>query len=1470
MKKAYSKSSRQGLPGGPNEMFQKVKGIIVSERGQWDFPGMNTLVPTQDGRITMRGVPYPVLGQDETGYTQMMYPEQEYQFPGQNVLELPMAQNGLSTPIINLPEYTVIDKKIPENIRLANTAKRLVEELYDVSRPAAGFTEKISDFFSPGEKKYYDKTCVKGVCDIFKEANLNSGIPEDVLNNKDFLENYSEYGFTLVPNEQRQAGDLIQYHEKDKPTHLGIYVGDDEYVGDGSKDEPLVKSNILKYPDGKDKLPFRVFRKNFKSGGSLPKAQPGLQTENPNEVKYGTPEYEQAYNQGTLTTSLSGDPEDFVRARTLPEFKITPQYTSLRDDLSRAAVLGVKGAAELTGIPGTVRFAQNPVTSLKGAGNTLVDLGMTVGPFARMNPAGGFQYATQGVNPLTGEGSFRAEDVEGAFNTLDAVGTATVLGSALKAPVTAGMKQAVNTIPKGVVNYGKDFAYSIPRGKLPQYANAVRWQPDEIPGFLKAGNLNLTDQQKALKGSWYGYDPATFNSSLSNPNQKSDVLSGLGFYPQTRPGPGNVLVNRLSERQIRNLEKSMSPAAKGMSGKPKSVTVSDDYLQGELTLPPEIRNNPNMNIRFDVNPSEYLSPNYSNKDFSTLSPPEKTLFRKEIGEGVSSIINSNYQPIKFAGVSVPRKYFPYQNGGSLPKAQVGDEILPGEGQYYNIPEYTYNYKREFDDLRTPRYTGPLMSQQLIDEATQREYEQRRRDIDESIAAAREPLSAQRLAKESSATGDKLSLQMMFGDPYNSPRVYEALGGLDFINPAVMLGDMVTGLGSIPYNVQEGNYGSAALGLGAPLATGALASIGVKSPRGFVNNLVNPFAGIGDTPRQIPGSPNAVSVVDNVSRVVADTPQPWQRQELPGLHLKSTMSGSPLEKQLSKTGEISKNNIIAHINKAETSAADKFTLQKVLDQKFPNQNKIDYNDFRKAVSDEAIELERKVVADYQHNNWGLDRLGYPNAKRSTYDFSIKSGQDTIQELERKLSGAIEPTSWETSDQIRKNLEIQLSEAKAQLAKNLSEYEKLPLENVSVTYGNPTKFGRGNAKHFEEHTLGHARTLVSPEEPNIMHFLEQQSDWWQNLEKTKPINLEKYKEVLTRQEARYLEDLETLKKLKETKMDYVGNPRSDWEIAQFEDIVNKKGAELNIRKGDIFNPQQKEFLGKAHQERLLQENVKYAAEQGKSSVRFPTSETAIKIQGYTPKILKNELNGHLENLTYLKNDPDFIKIPGDEILPINDYGYKSLSETPITKNEYLKLLNERINKLKSLSDKELNAATYSPKHQTILKKYAEQPKTIKKLFGKEPTIVTDSKGNTWYEFDIPEKFKQGKGEIKAYQRGGSKLNPYGSIETYPGESGTGVFGDVGLSYDLPTGTSPYLSNQFIFEPGYESYFNPGFGIEQPIGGNRGSFFMGAEMFNGAPRLNAGLKYRFDDGGPLQTDPVLNFITQQQPRRFSKSKK
>lgn len=43
---------------------------------------------------------------------------------------------------------------------------------------------------------------------------------------------------------------------------------------------------------------------------------------------------------------------------------------------------------------------------------------------------------------------------------------------------------------------------------------------------------------------------------------------------------------------------------------------------------------------------------------------------------------------------------------------------------------------------------------------------------------------------------------------------------DYINPAVMIGEMASGLGAIPYNIEQGNYGQAALAVAAPLAAGA--------------------------------------------------------------------------------------------------------------------------------------------------------------------------------------------------------------------------------------------------------------------------------------------------------------------------------------------------------------------------------------------------------------------------------------------------------------------------------------------------------------------------------------------------------------------------------------------------------------------------------------------------------------------------
>ena len=76
-----------------------MKKAKVSKYGQWKYPGQDTIIPNANGSITMKGVPYPVLGIDDQGNQQMMMPGGEYQFPGNSVYEMPMmAAGGLVNP----------------------------------------------------------------------------------------------------------------------------------------------------------------------------------------------------------------------------------------------------------------------------------------------------------------------------------------------------------------------------------------------------------------------------------------------------------------------------------------------------------------------------------------------------------------------------------------------------------------------------------------------------------------------------------------------------------------------------------------------------------------------------------------------------------------------------------------------------------------------------------------------------------------------------------------------------------------------------------------------------------------------------------------------------------------------------------------------------------------------------------------------------------------------------------------------------------------------------------------------------------------------------------------------------------------------------------------------------------------------------------------------------------------------------
>ena len=67
-------------------------GVITSPLGQWAYPGQVTRIPSNN--ITMQGVNYPVLGVDNMGYKQMMFPGGQYSFPGTSVTEYPIMQRG--------------------------------------------------------------------------------------------------------------------------------------------------------------------------------------------------------------------------------------------------------------------------------------------------------------------------------------------------------------------------------------------------------------------------------------------------------------------------------------------------------------------------------------------------------------------------------------------------------------------------------------------------------------------------------------------------------------------------------------------------------------------------------------------------------------------------------------------------------------------------------------------------------------------------------------------------------------------------------------------------------------------------------------------------------------------------------------------------------------------------------------------------------------------------------------------------------------------------------------------------------------------------------------------------------------------------------------------------------------------------------------------------------------------------------
>lgn len=214
--------------------FKDFGGPVVDPRGQWAFPGMDTIIPTSNGQITMQGVPYPVYGEDETGYGQMMYPGGEYIFPGQMVYEKPMMQKGGS-----LPKYQIegqVERRAPvDNTRQVFPIKT-VGMMRDYQYAADQFDNaKIFHeawMQSPMYKKMIERSDPKNAKDItdIRKKNLKSTtfryVPEQPANHPRTggYSNSNTGKITFLPHGvgARGMGTHEMSHSIDRPAKLDM------------------------------------------------------------------------------------------------------------------------------------------------------------------------------------------------------------------------------------------------------------------------------------------------------------------------------------------------------------------------------------------------------------------------------------------------------------------------------------------------------------------------------------------------------------------------------------------------------------------------------------------------------------------------------------------------------------------------------------------------------------------------------------------------------------------------------------------------------------------------------------------------------------------------------------------------------------------------------------------------------------------------------------------------------------------------------------------------------------------------------------------------------------------------------------------------------------------------------------------------------------------------------------------------
>lgn len=472
-------------------------------------------------------------------------------------------------------------------------------------------------------------------------------------------------------------------------------------------------------------------------------------------------------------------------------------------------------------------------------------------------------------------------------------------------------------------------------------------------------------------------------------------------------------------------------------------------------------------------------------------------------------------------------------------------------------------------------------------------------------------------------------------------------------------------------------------------------------------------------------------------IVANSP--YSIETLPGYHIGSLQRGNVLEKQLSKAGTVSLKSIQGVINNPNTPKVDKYILKQLVNN-HNGEKVIDYNTLRREAQEFIPKYTR--VPQNEYAEYGASELG------------LKHVDDDVS----YLIANIPDSHWDNLKDFSVNSanipyfgkEIASDMAKREYISNHPEIVDkfrhiIPKPPQYNTFSFESPGFSGNNLHYSGKPIGHSRTYITEDESNILHVMESQSDWAQHHKG--------YRDWLTQDEVdshlgnvvkryfgkRYPEDVKKYITELEGGKDFDMTNFSEGFINdataledKIQTIPSKEVIKRAINRSGIFATEKR--MVDTYLQRQLQENMLYGAEQGKSLMRYPTPETAAKIEMYPKDTLTPEFKEALDA---------YVEAAGKA----NKFKF-GLSAVPVPKD-----IENKLEELRRLG-KEF---TYAPEHQTILRKYSEFPKMFGKLFkGQQVRNVTDKLGNTWYEVDIPSdmlqrelKFKLG-GRVRSLKR------------------------------------------------------------------------------------------------------------------------